>query len=240
MRVWLKILAVTYREQQQALIQELNDRAQDGSYPATFIAPNEDYRQDPRVSLGVFLIPPPDFIARLHYELQLPLLAADPAQYGTPARAMHFTFKNIQTVADPPTFTPEQALQIVDELRPLLARYPAFVLDCEGLLVTPSSIGLVGYYPQFIGEMVRDISEMLVRVGVPDNKRYISNEVTFTNITLVRYRRPPEPALLARVADLQSVKMELPVTSLQLVSADLSFRPEKTVIWDDFPLQGTA
>jgi hypothetical protein len=229
---------LTYREQQKFFIAELNRHATDGSYPATFIHPSNDYRSDARVSLGLFLLPPLDFIADLQWSVQSQLLKTDPHQYATPSRAMHFTFKNIQTVADPPTFSPQQAESLVPQLQSIIARYPAFDLECEGLLVTPSSIGVVGFYPENIGKMVLEIDEMLTQFGLPDNKKYVSSSVTFTNITLIRYTKAANLDLLRKAAELQDFRRKLSVSSLQLVSADLSFTPEKTRIWAHLPFSG--
>lgn len=227
---------MTYQDRQRALVAELSRRSSGPDYPATFIGLDTDYQRDPRVSLGLFLRPAFEVLARLQWNVQMPLIAAEPWHYLTPARALHFTFKNVQTVADPPTFTPGQAQAVAAMLAQVLPQYPAFDLECEGLLRTPTSIGVAGYYPEPIGRMVQEVHQRLIEIGLPDNKTYISNDLTFTNTTLIRYTKPPGDALLARAAELESFRLRFPVSSLELVSADLAFRPGRLTIWGEFPL----
>lgn len=218
------------------MMAELTRKARAGEYSANFVPMVGDYRADRRVSLGLFAMPPAGWIAEVEQSLQLPLLAADMGQYATPARAMHFTIKNVKSIADPPNFSPDDAVRVAAMLREEIAGVRAFDIECEGFLETPTSVGLAGTYPEEIGALVQRIDGRLRAMGLADDKRYASEQITFTNLTLVRFCTEPNAEFRARVDELSGVRRVMRATDLRLVAADLAFSPQIRKDYETFAL----
>lgn len=216
---------MTYKDQQRTLIRQLNRRLAAGKFLATSVPPVSAYEDDRRTFLA-FIARPPASLAERVLRLQERLLRLDPHQFAIPRPALHFTVKNVRTVSDPPAFTAEEVERAKRAAADVLPGLGSFELQVEGVLLTPSSLALAAYSSERFDAWVRGVDRALRARGVRDDKTYASDAVFFSNLTLLRYVRPPTPALLKACSSIEGIRFEpFEVKEVLLVSANLAFSP---------------
>ncbi len=217
---------MTYKDRQRILIRQLNRRLAAGDFPATSVRPVSAYEDDRRTFLA-FIARPPASLAERVLNLQRRLLRLDPHQYAIPRPALHFTVKSVRTVSDPPAFTAEEVELAGRAAADALPGLGSFELQVEGALLTPSSLALAAYSSERFDAWVRGVDRALRARGVRDDKTYASDTVFFSNLTLLRYVRPPAQALVEAYSSLEGIRFEpFEVKEVVLVSSNLAFSPD--------------
>lgn len=111
-------------------------------------------------------------------------------------------------------------------LKSVVHEHEPLTLRLADLLCTPTSLGLAAYSDDRFGALVKAIDVGLNRVGVPDNKRYASQDVFFTNLTLLRFKEAQAASLWPALLAVQWGELTIPLTSVALVSSNIAFSPK--------------
>lgn len=216
-------VASPYRAAQARIISVLNDATRTGSFSASVVEPVSDYENDTRIFLSIIAFPPPG-IAEEVVAMQRALRAEDPRQFYPPAPALHVTVKSVRTISDPPSFSASEAGALADALTRSSSTIRGAHISLEGLLLTPSSAALAGYTDEAFPSLVRKLDRALEMVGLADDKRYVSNDVVFTNLTFVRYTCDPTPGFRALLETYDGISLApFPIRVLELISSNCAF-----------------
>ncbi|MEW5960272.1 MAG: hypothetical protein AB1801_21310, partial [Chloroflexota bacterium] len=197
-----------------------------------------DFTTDPAVCLTSVVFVPAEMGQEIYRTLVEPLQAIEPEHHYYRPEAMHLTIKNVRRINDPPRFTPAD-IQKVDRLfSRLIPRRAAFSLSLEEVAAFATSAALIGYSDERLGELVQALDAGLKRIGLPDDKQYVSDAVFFGNVTLCRYARPPSEPFLARLAGLtDAYRGELHVRQICLISCTAVCLPESRTLWQSYQLR---
>ena len=213
-----------YAVNQFGIVQELQ-AAFDSREPAnaTLVQPVDNYSADSRRFLGVLATPPPFLIHQIS-TLQEELKKADRRQFMIPPEALHLTMKNIRTISDPPNFSETDVEHIQGLLPQFTANTPPIRMIGHGLLRTPTSCSVPIFTDANFGKFVCELDASLKQLGVPDDKRYNSTDIFFTNITIARYTCTPNSQFQSILAQFSQIQLpEFTISSVKLISSNLAF-----------------
>ena len=152
---------------------------------------------------------------------------------------MHLTIKNVRSVHSPPLFTAAEVARVDELFAALIPRHRAFVFSLEEVVAFATSVVLIGYCDESLKRLVQALDAGLRRIGVPDDKRYVSEDIFFGNITLCRFRRPPSAEFLQAVDRLtHAYRRELPIEVLHLITCNAVCGPESRRVVSAYRLEG--
>ena len=188
-----------YRDQQQSLVKQLTNEARKG---VSIVPMQADFRYDKKLCLTSVVFIPADLAKKIQRTIIESLRVVDPHHHYYEPGEMHLTIKNIRTIHDPPLFE-DADIQKVDRIfTQIFPKHRSFSFFLEEVVLFPTSVSLIGYCDERLKHLVRDLDTGLKRIGIPDNKKYISDSVFFGNITLCRLVRPPSSAFQRRLEEL--------------------------------------
>jgi hypothetical protein len=195
------------------------------------------YSDDRRISLTSVVFPPRNLAEIIDRDIVTPLRSIEADHCYYPIQSMHATIKNVRTVADPPLFDRNDVEKCREVFKCIVPRHPRFSLSLKELVPFASSISLVGYSDQCLGNLVLSLDQGLREAGVPDNKKYISDSVFFGNVTVCRYTHRPSPRFLDRACRLLSdFRQTLPVEEIHLITCNVVCSEETREVIDTFAL----
>ena len=187
-----------YRELQERAVNQL--RAGSGRNPGASIVPmRSDYDSDPAMCLTSVAFLPDDIAQAVHRNVVQPLKAIEPEHHYYSPDSMHMTIKNVRTIHNPPLFTEDDVRKVKRLFAELVPQHPTFAFSLEELVPFATSVSLVAYSDGTLQNLVQSLDAGLKQIGVPDNKRYVSKDVFFGNVTLCRYTREPSEGFRAAV-----------------------------------------
>ena len=158
------------------------------SFPASMVVPVEDYASDTRKYLTFVALPTPEIISEIYTNFVAELQAADPDQYFCRPESLHFTILSIRLFEDGSNFDQEKINQIIDVAQKVFAKHKSLKLKINGSLALPTSIGVRCYSSEAFKHLIQDLKLELKKVDVVSDKKLISEEVLFSNITVTRFK----------------------------------------------------
>lgn len=189
----------------------------------SIIEPIRDYENDNRYFFSILGFPPPHIIEKISH-LQQELKKADPRQFYVPAHALHMTIKNIRTICNPPSFTQSDVDKVQKLLNSTIKNFRRIRVFCYGILKLPTSFFIPVYTNKAFNNLVSTLDSELNKVGVPDNKKYISNSIFFSNISTVRYTCNPNAKFFEVLEKNKSLYSEpFYIEEVKLISANIAF-----------------
>lgn len=182
---------MNYREQQAAMLQSIEDGFRAGHAPSTLVPMSQSYAEDGQHCLtNVVFVPELETHPTYHQVIE-ELSNLNEGHYLYPGHSLHTTIKNVRTIHVPPLFTEEDIERIRPVLRQVAARYQSFEIDWQGLLALPTSVAIKGFSSEIYGQLVTDLHQALIDIGVPDNKSYASSTVFANIVNFCRYTHEP-------------------------------------------------
>jgi 2'-5' RNA ligase len=223
-----------YPSKQRAAFRKLEQQAGGG---ATMVAMSSDFENDKRLCLTACCFIGPVLGASISEKLIKTLREIEPEHYYYPVDSMHVTLRNVQTIADPPTFGPREVKLAADALRECLRGENKFKIDLKELFVMPTSLSVCGFSSDALQRVADKMGLALFSAGVPDNKVYSSAGIVFGNVTFCRYAHEPSPAFLAAVEKLRETRIgALNVSAIRLITTNAGCHPDHTRIIETFRL----
>lgn len=223
-----------YPSKQRVAFRKLEQQAGAG---ATVVAMSSDFEGDKRLCLTAACFVGPTLGSLISEKLIKPLREIEPHHYFYPVDSMHVTLRNVQTIADPPTFGDREIQLASEALRNCLVGENAFEISLQELFVMPTSLSVCGFSSDALQEIVDRMGLALESAGVPDNKNYSSDGIAFANVTFCRYSRQPGPAFLEAVETARDTHIgTLTVSAINLVVTNAVCHPSPTRIIETFQL----
>jgi hypothetical protein len=176
-----------------------------------------DYEKDGRICLTMVHFPAKDTIDRILDQIIRPLRDIDPKQYYYEAGSLHMTINNVRVIASPENFS---SLDI-EKLKTLRFSHSAFSFRLQGILLSPGSVSIKGYPDQATSDFIIDLRNELNRIGVPDDKKYVEQDIAIANISICRFYSPPSEKFIKAVHEISDIDLgTIPIKEFNLVSCN--------------------
>jgi 2'-5' RNA ligase len=228
----------SYRDLQKRVIDQLRFGAGQTAGQASIIPMKRDYRNDPAICLTSVSFVPTDLAQEICQAVIAPLKAIEPEHYFYAPDSMHLTIKNIRTVHNPPQFTAADINKVNNLFTQEIPQYSAFSLSLEELVPFKTSLSLIACNDEGLRSLVKTLDSGLNRIGIPDNKMYITDDVFFGNVTVCRYVQPPSRHFLQTVDQMAQVfKSELAVEMIHLITCNAVCAPESRNVIASYKLK---
>lgn len=220
-------MSQTYQDRQKQLIDSIRNDVSTVTAQASVVPMQADYAADPGRCLTSVMFVPPPIANRLQAEVQQTLARVEPQHYYNPPESMHITIKNVRVAEAPPAFDDADIAQVHGCFAGIVPRHTRFSFVFEELVVFPNSVSLVGYSDESLKALVQSLDGGLREVGLADNKRYLSDEVFFGNITLCRFTKAPGVGLIETVDHLNRAwrPIEICLSHIELIAGNASATP---------------
>lgn len=216
-----------YIVQQKQLIEKIRDSLSKKSYKSTVVPMQKDYENDDRICLTSSASLPKNTSQKIIKNIIMPLKSIDPDHFYYSTERMHLTIKNIRTIHKPPLFTERDIARVDNLFKKIIPSFPALNFHLEDLVLFPTSISLIGYCDGSLKKLVRMLDSGLNKIGVPDDKKYFSNTIFFSNITICRLTHKPSAFFIKKVEELENIKIgELNVAKIDLVTCNAAYSPK--------------
>lgn len=216
-----------YILQQKKLVKGLENSFFRNKVKSTTVKIQNNYERDDGTCLTLLSFIPKNISKKIEKYIIKPLKNIDPDHFYFPAGSMHLTIKNIRTVHKPPLFANDDILKVNQLFKKIIPQFPRFNYYLEDLVLFPTSLFLMGYCCNIIKELVDKLDSGLKKIGLPDNKKYLSSKILFGNITLCRFTHKPSISFIKKVKELKNIKIgELIITEAKLVTCNVVCRPK--------------
>ena len=180
-----------YQQKQKELFDKIENDFKEGKNPSTLVSPVEDYANDDQICLTSSVFPPKEMQDIIIKEIINPLKEADNKQYYYLPESLHLTIQNIRTVNKPVLYTDEDIEKTKKVFSRVLSKYKKFNFCLRGMFELPTSLSIRAYSDEVLKKIRLELLQELERAGVPDNKKYASYDVFFSNISVCRYIEKP-------------------------------------------------
>jgi 2'-5' RNA ligase len=119
---------------------------------------------------------------------------------------MHLTIKNIRTISKPKLYTELDVTKVNQLFGEVIPKFSVFEINIEDVLVFPASVSVMAYS---IGlqNLNLALDKGLKEIGVPDNKKYLSDSVYWGNITICRFTEKPGTEFINEAKKLRNLKI---------------------------------
>jgi len=170
-----------------------------------------------------------------------PLKKTNHKQYFFPPDSLHITIKNIRTISHPPQFNEQDIEKTIKVFSQVIPHHHAINFRFQGLLELPTSLGVRGFSNETLKDLVLDLDNQLTHAGVPDNKKYASNKIFFSNTTICRYTSQPNSSFTDIIKELKNEFFgEFTANEVCLITTNAVCHPDKTTIIEKYYLNKYA
>lgn len=205
---------------------------------STIVDMLNNYAVDNQLCLTTVAFVPKSIADIIQTKIIKPLKNIEPSHYYYPENSLHLTIKNIRTVHSPPLFTQKNITKVEKSFSKIIPGYKKFSFQLKGLLKLPTSLALRAYCDETVKKLIKNLDETLNIIGVPDNKKYMSNDVYWGNITLCRYTKNPSKNFLSIADELKNEFIgELIIQKIYLITTNSVCHPSKTKIINTYSLK---
>lgn len=199
--------AEDYLSQQKALVGDLEQSFLNGQLRSTVVDMQNNYANDGQICLTSVTFVPDNVAQRIIEQVVKPLSSIDAAHYFYTPDSLHLTIKNVRTVHKPPLFSHADVEKVDRLFRQRVPLFYEFEFSVEDVLLFPTSISVMAYSSNELQNLVISLHEGLQDIGVPDNKKYLSDTVFWGNITLCRFTHEPSGELIKAIKKMRKLKL---------------------------------
>lgn len=223
---------------QKQFIKKIRASLSKDKFKATVVEPQKDYENDNQICLTSSASIPKNISYKIVKKIITPLKNIDPVHFYFRPELMHLTIKNIRTIHQPPLFTNADVIKVDKLFKELIPLFPSLNFYLEDLVLFPTSISLIGYCDEGFKKLVRALDSGLKKIGVPDDKKYFSNTIFFSNITLCRFAHKLTTPFIEKAKELQNIKIgNLRVKKINLISGNAVYNPKMKKIIAEYQLK---
>ncbi len=224
-----------FQTRQLALMRQMEQTLASDAAAATIVAFQADYATDNQLCLSLNAFVPHEITQSIQSKLIDPLRLLDPSQYYYPEGSLHITFHSIRVVHNPPTYTTadiEMSKQLLGTIIPSQRPFP-FTL--HGVLSMPTSASVIALITPEYNRFIQNLRRAFVRAGIPDDKKYFTDETVFANCTFCRYTHTPTKAFLEKLQELKDTYVgEFLASNVSLVETNAGAYPSRTTIFETY------
>jgi 2'-5' RNA ligase len=194
----------SHQDYQKEVINKLEQQVKSNSLSVSTVAAIGDFQNDPRICLTSVHFPNKSLIKKITETILNPLRKIQPEHFYYPDNLIHITIKNVRVINNPPHFSPtdiEKVKKVFDEIIP---KHKQFKIYYYRLLLFPANLTLIGTTDPELDNIILKLDSELLKVGVPDDKKYVNDKYFFSNVTLARFLKPVSDEFRRKVEDLSS------------------------------------
>ncbi|MGD9680570.1 MAG: hypothetical protein AB7W16_05235 [Candidatus Obscuribacterales bacterium] len=233
--------ATGYRKKQRELMDRLEKLSLEGSAPVFNVPRESDYATSDELCLTLlgFLSPntEPSVISEQILKVIEGFREVDPAQYYYLPESLHLTVQNVRRISNPPAFGPDEIEAACRVFRSRLAGLAPLSFELCGFIRLKNSLSVAGFAPDRYPALIKSLKEGLELEGIADDKRYMSDDVIFGNVTISRFSCEPTAAFDSRLASMRKESFgELVLDKLSLVVTNSVCHPRATKVIEEFVL----
>jgi len=216
-----------YIHQQKQLIKKIEESLAAGKVQSTIVEMQKDYAHDDQTCLTLACFVPDDTADKIVNNIIDPLKIIEPDYYYYFPGSLHLTLKNIRTIHKPPLFTEEDIARVDKVFKEIIPQFPPISYYLEDLLLMPTSVSLMGYTMNILKKLVKTLDRGMNKIGVPDDKKYFSDEVFFGNVTLCRFTHRPSTPFVNKVQELKNINIgEVKIVEANLITCNAVCHPK--------------
>lgn len=213
----------SYKEEQQRIVQMMSS---DSGISTTIIPIKKDHQLDNALCLTSVAFTPIKLADLIYKCIIKPLKTIEPDHYYYSPDSLHVTIKNVKTTSYPPLYSKDDIIKVDHLFSQIIPLHQTLRLSCEEIINFPTSVSLICYSPIQYQKLILDLNEGLNMIGVPDNKKYISDTIFFGNITLCRFTKQPTERFYEKLNSLKNIiHEELIVDSIKLITCNSVCHP---------------
>ncbi len=229
---------VDYFLQQKALVKKLEDSFNKGAQKTTVIEMQRDYANDEQICLTSVVFIPSDVSNKIIQNVINPLRKIEASHYFYPPESLHLTIKNIRTINKPPLFTDSDIYKVNQLFNEIIPHFSTFEFNVEDVLVFPTSISVMAYSDEMLQKLILALDKGLKEIGVPDDKKYLSDSVFWGNITVCRFVKNPGNQFIAEVNKMRNLKIgKFKVEKVDLITCNAVCHPKSRKIMGEYELK---
>ncbi len=227
-----------YLLQQKNLVKQLGDSFASGVHKSTVVDMQKDYANDDRICLTSVVFIPNEISSKVISSITNKLKKIEPQHYFYPPESMHLTIKNVRTINKPPLFSESDINKVNQLFSEIIPKFPAFEFNVEDILNFPTSLSVMAYSNDTLQKLVSALDKSLQQIGVPDNKKYLSDSVFWGNITICRFVENPGSQFIAEVKKMRNSKIgSFKVEKINLITCNAVCYPESRKIIGEYELR---
>jgi hypothetical protein len=206
-----------------------------GNNPSQIVNFQTDYATDDQICLTTVSFVSKDIADAIYEKIILPLQTIDPTQYYFPKESLHITVHNIRVIAKPKTYT-EQDINLARKLlTQAIPQYTRPEFELRGIITMPTSIGIIALITDTYNDMVWDLRRQFAAAGLPDNKKYFTQDVAFANITICRYTHQPSQEFINKLPQYRDTFFGMfTANETSLIESNAGIYPAKTIVHETY------
>lgn len=227
-----------YLLQQKDLVKRLEDSFANGVHKSTVVDMQKDYVNDDQICLTSVVFIPDVISNRILKNFINRLKIIEPHHLFYPRESMHLTIKNIRTIKKPPLFTESDINKVNQLFKEIIPSFPCFEFNVEDVLNFPTSLSVMAYSDETLKKLILALDKGLKEIGVPDNKKYLSDSVFWGNITICRFVKNPGDQFIAEVKKMRNSKIgRFKVEKINLITCNAVCYSESRKIIGEYELR---
>ncbi len=226
-----------YSKKQLLLISEIEEKFKNGEVPSTIVTPVKDYKNDNRICLTAVAFIPPELEQQIIENIIKPLKEADNRQYFYVPNSFHVTIQNIRIIEDPPLFDSSDIEKAKEVFEKIVPKHPRISFRLKRLFELPTSLSVCAFSNESLGILANELRAELANSGVPDNKKYASNDVVLGSTTIIRFTTEPNAEFKNIVSQLKNIEIgNFEVSKINLITTNCVCVPDKTTVFGEYNL----
>lgn len=194
-----------------------------------------DYTNDPQLTLTCVSFVPKHIAQAIQKTIIEPLLAIEPDFYYFPNESLHVTIQNIRVINHPPHFGPSEVEKAKLLLSEQVHNYGPFTFEYHGLLSMPTSVSMIALVTPEYDQFVKLLRAKLIDAGLPDDKKYFTDEIVFANTTICRYTHKPSQEFIKKIETMKDIRIgNFVADETSLIETNAGGHPSKTRIFGTY------
>ncbi len=221
-----------FQDKQLALMRRMEYHLANDAAASQVVDMQTDYQNDPQLTLTCVAKPSKKLAETIHSALIEPLRTIEPDFYYYPETALHITIQNIRIINDPPHFGPDDISRATRVLAAIIPQTKGFLFTLRGVLSMPTSAAVIVLVTPQYDIFVRNLRNAFTKAGVPDDKKYFTDEIVFANCTFCRYTHQPSKKFLETLKrHTDEFFGSFQTKQALLISTNAGAHPSKTTIF---------
>ncbi|OGH68995.1 MAG: hypothetical protein A3I29_01010 [Candidatus Magasanikbacteria bacterium RIFCSPLOWO2_02_FULL_44_11] len=219
-----------YSQQQKTMVNELENTFANGNHKSTVVDMQKDYANDDQICLTSVVFIPNEISKIITDKIINPLRAIEPMHYYYPPDSMHLTIKNIRTINKPPLFSQTDIEKTQNLYSKIIPKFQKFEFNVEDAVLFPTSLSVMAYSKDTLKDLVLSLDKGLKEIGVPDNKKYLSDSVFWGNITVCRFTQKPSQEFIHMAKQLRNLKIgKFNINKISLITCNAVCRSRQII-----------
>lgn len=228
-----------YYLKQKKVVKEFENSLARGIRKSTFVGRQKDYVADQQICLTSVVFVTDHIYKEIVNKIINPLKKIENFHYYYPASSMHLTVKNIKTISKPPSFTQSDIKKVNKLFKTTIPKYPVFYFFIEDILLFPTSLSIMAYSSDdTLRRLFLALDKELKKARVPDNKKYFSKSIFWSNISLCRFSKKPGQKFINKVKTMRNLKIgRQKVNKINLITCNAVCHPDSKKIIAQYKLK---